>query len=30
AIMQAVASRLIVDRRPQGTTLHATVNHLAA
>jgi hypothetical protein len=25
AIMQAVAARLIVDRRPQGTTLHATV-----
>lgn len=30
AIMQAVAARLIVDRRPQGTTLHATVRHLAA
>jgi anti-sigma regulatory factor (Ser/Thr protein kinase) len=27
AIMQAVADRLIVDRRAQGTTLHATVHH---
>lgn len=27
AIMRAVAERLIVDRRPQGTTLHATLQH---
>jgi anti-sigma regulatory factor (Ser/Thr protein kinase) len=30
AIMQAVADRLIVDRRPQGTTLHAAVRHFDA
>ncbi|MEX0847429.1 MAG: SpoIIE family protein phosphatase [Ilumatobacteraceae bacterium] len=29
AIMQAVADRLIVERRGQGTTLHATLGHRA-